>query len=169
MSLEHLLLLSGWEVKFHILCTKINIQNLSVNASIERDLGDLNVDGRTEISWHTSVNRVASHGFDSRKEQGYFPSSHQQQVFWAPLRQSKGRSGYFRGYKEAMKAVRKRRAVKQSSLSRSYLKSLFELHLEIYFDLRKKKCLKYGVESAGFNYSPVLILCSQGRKSSRSI
>ena len=41
-----------------------------------------------------------------------------------------------------MKAVRKRRAVKQSSLSRLYLKSLFELHLEIYFDLRKKNISK---------------------------
>ena len=41
----------------------------------------------------------------------FFSSSHQQQGFWAPLKLSEGRSGYFPGYKE-IKAVGKRRAVK---------------------------------------------------------
>jgi hypothetical protein len=70
------------------------------------------------------------------RDKEFVSSSHQQQGFWTPLRQSKGRSGYFPGYK-AMKAVSMRRTVKQPSLSRSYLKSLFELYLEIYFALQK--------------------------------
>jgi hypothetical protein len=41
-----------------------------VDASTERGLGDLGVDGRTEISCHNAVNVVASHGFDSRKGEG---------------------------------------------------------------------------------------------------
>ena len=55
-----------------IYSTQTNIQNLGVNASTDRGFGDLGVDGRNELSWHTSVNTVAGHGFDSRKEQGFF-------------------------------------------------------------------------------------------------
>ena len=112
---------------------------MGVNASTEGGLGDSDFDGRTEISWHTSVNIVASHGFDSRKEQGIcFLVTSAPGDLDAP--EAVERSQRIFSWIQSNESCKKRRAVKQPSFP-GHILSRYSKCTWKFILLYQKKCV----------------------------